>query len=164
MTRTLSMKNICCLLFVGDSLKRIRFRPLRKSGFQAIQRLGKQFASKHRSRAQPPANAAHRRRRGNRTAMLFAAAHESICWHDTDMPAQPDDVRFAGVERTCRASGDTSVFDPKRPSHQLGRGVWDVDQSGHGREIPPRAGLQNAPKVKSFPWYVGKSLACLQSM
>lgn len=45
MTRTLKMKNICCLLFVGDSLKRIRFRPLRKSGFQAIQRLGKQFAS-----------------------------------------------------------------------------------------------------------------------
>ena len=43
------MKNICCLLFVGDTLRRIRFRPLRKSGFQALQRLGKQFASINRS-------------------------------------------------------------------------------------------------------------------
>jgi hypothetical protein len=51
MTRTLQMKNICCLLFVRDSLKRVRFRPLRKSGFQAIQRLGKQFASINRSGA-----------------------------------------------------------------------------------------------------------------
>ena len=43
------MKSICCLLFVGDSLKWIRFRPLRKSGFQAIQRIGKQFASINRA-------------------------------------------------------------------------------------------------------------------
>jgi hypothetical protein len=43
MTRTLKMMDICCLLLIGDSLKRIRFRPLRKSGFQAVQRLGKQL-------------------------------------------------------------------------------------------------------------------------
>jgi hypothetical protein len=49
MTRTLKMKNICCLFFVGDNLKRVRFKPLRKSGFQALQRLGKQFASINRS-------------------------------------------------------------------------------------------------------------------
>ena len=33
----------CCLLFVGDRLTRICFRSLRKIGFQAVQRLSKQF-------------------------------------------------------------------------------------------------------------------------
>jgi hypothetical protein len=37
------MIDICCLLLVGDSLTMIRFRPLRKSGIQAVQMLGKQF-------------------------------------------------------------------------------------------------------------------------
>src|SRR5258707_15466736 len=44
MTTTLMMMDICCLLLVGGSLTRIRFRPLRKSGFQGVQSLGKQFA------------------------------------------------------------------------------------------------------------------------
>ena len=43
MTTTLMMMNICCPLHVGERLTGIRFRPLSKSGFQALQRLGKQF-------------------------------------------------------------------------------------------------------------------------
>jgi hypothetical protein len=34
------------------------------------------------------------------------------CWHFSDIPGPPYDVCSWGVERTCRASGETSVFDP----------------------------------------------------
>jgi hypothetical protein len=39
-------------------------------------------------------------RRGDRIGMLFSAVHESVsCWHLSDMPRQPDDVRSAGQSR-----------------------------------------------------------------
>ena len=44
MTATRMMMDIACLLFVGARLIRISFGPLRKIGFQAVQRLGKRFA------------------------------------------------------------------------------------------------------------------------
>jgi hypothetical protein len=38
------------------------------------------------------------------------------CWHQTDVPGQADDVCSLRVKRTCRASPDTSVFDPQQAS------------------------------------------------
>ena len=34
------------------------------------------------------------------------------CWHFSDMPRQPDDVRSPGVKQTSRRKAATSVFDP----------------------------------------------------
>lgn len=42
MTSTLKIMNICCLLFIGGILERIRFGLLMESGFHVIDRLGKQ--------------------------------------------------------------------------------------------------------------------------
>src|SRR3977135_1194302 len=44
MPSTLMIMNICCLLLVGGSLKRIRFGPFREVGFRVIDGLGKQSA------------------------------------------------------------------------------------------------------------------------